>query len=217
MDQINLSAVERSTTGKGPAGRLRRSGMVPAVLYGPGIDGAISLSLNNKELEKVLHTGAGSNALVTLKLEGSENDRMVMFKEVTRNPFRETINHVDLIEVILGTKITVDVPLSITGKAEGVALGGILQQETRTVSIECLPSKIPSSIDVDVTNLAIGDSLHAKDLVLAEGHTVLDDPEMTIVIVGAPVAEEEVKTAEEVEEELSKSFEEAEEGTPEEE
>ncbi len=217
MEQINLTAAQRPLTGKGAAGRLRRSGMVPAVLYGSSIDGAFSLALNNKELEKVLHTGAGGNALITLSVEGDAKERMVMFKEVARDPFKGTINHVDFIEVVLGTKLTVDVPIHITGKSVGVSEGGVLQQETRTVNVECLPSKIPNSIDVDVTGLGIGESLHVRDLKLGEGFTVTDDPDMTIVIVGAPTAEVEAKTAEEVEAELSESFGEKEEEAAEEE
>ncbi|MBI5588341.1 MAG: 50S ribosomal protein L25 [Deltaproteobacteria bacterium] len=215
MEQINLSAQPRQTRGKCAAGRLRRTGSVPAVLYGQGIKGAITLALSNKELEKVLHTAAGGNVLVNLSLEG-DKARMVMFKEVSRHPLRGSLQHVDFVEIRMDHKITVDVPVHLTGKAEGLAFGGIIQQEHRTVKVECLPTQIPDSVDLDITKLGVGQSLHASDIVLAEGLTVLDEPGTTIVSIVAPTAEVAPKTAEEVAAELAKSFAEKEEETKEE-
>ncbi len=215
MEQINLSAQPRPATGKGAAGRLRKEGSVPAILYGQAIKGAISLALSNKELEKVLHTAAGGNVLVNLALEGDKT-RMVMFKEVSRHPLRGSLQHVDFVEIRMDHKITVDVPVHLTGKAEGLAFGGIVQQEHRTVRVECFPTQIPDSIDLDITKLGIGHSLHASDIKLAEGVEILDDPSTTIVSLVAPTAEVAPKTAEEVEAELAKSFAEKEEETKEE-
>jgi large subunit ribosomal protein L25 len=215
MEEINLSARPREEFGKCPSRRLRRDGRVPAILYGSSIPKAVALSLDGKLLEKVLHTGAGENVLVNLSLEGGNGateERKVMFKDITRHPLMESIQHVDLLEVVMDKKIAVEVPIHIAGKAEGVAMGGILQQETRKVRIECLPGKIPDSLDADVTPLAIGNALHVSDLKLPEGVEVLDDPALTVVSVVAPVTEEEAKTAEEVEAELAESFEEKEEG-----
>lgn len=215
MEQINLSAQPRPATGKGAAGRLRKDGSVPAILYGQAIKGAISLALSNKELEKVLHTAAGGNVLVNLALEGDKT-RMVMFKEVSRHPLRGSLQHVDFVEIRMDHKITVDVPVHLTGKAEGLAFGGIVQQEHRTVRVECFPTQIPDSIDLDITSLGIGHSLHVSDILLAEGVDILDDPSTTIVSLVAPTAEVAPKTAEEVEAELAKSFAEKEEETKEE-
>ncbi len=215
MEQINLSAQPRPATGKAAAGRLRREDLVPAILYGQAIKGAISLTLNNKELEKVLHTAAGGNVLVNLAVQGDKT-RTVMFKEVSRHPLKGSLQHVDMVEIQMDHKITVDVPVHLVGKAEGVAFGGIVQQEHRTVKIECLPTQIPASIDVDITKLGIGQSLHVSDMKLAEGVEIVDEATTTIVSVVAPTAEVAPKTAEEVEAELAKSFAEKEEEAKEE-
>lgn len=211
MEQINLSAQPRNEIGKGHAGRIRAAGSVPAILYGASIKGAIALTLNGKELYKVLHTAAGGNVLVNLSVEGDKKARMVMFKELTRHPLKGSVEHVDLMEILMDHKIVVEVPLHVIGKAAGLAYGGIVTQELRRLRIECLPTQIPDSIDVDVTPLNVGFSLHVKDLSLAEGLRAVGDLDSTIVSVVAPTAEVAPKTAEEVEAELAKSFEEKEE------
>lgn len=211
MEQVSLSGRKRGEKGKNAARRIRAAGSVPAILYGAGIDGSAPLTLNTKELEKVLHTHAGGNVLVSLSLEGEAGATTAMFKEVLRHPVRGSIQHVDLVAIQMDHKVTIEVPLHIVGKAAGLAFGGIIQHETRTVTIECLPTQIPDSIDVDVTNLNIGQSLHMSDLMLPEGLSVVDEPETTIVLMSAPTAEAAPKTAEEVQAELAKSFEEKEE------
>ncbi|MFQ5736601.1 MAG: 50S ribosomal protein L25 [Thermodesulfobacteriota bacterium] len=209
MEEINLSAQPREKTGKCPARRLRSQGFVPAVLYGPKMEGALTLSMSNKELERVLHTAAGGNVLINLAVDG-DKARKVMFKDVMRHPLRGTLQHVDLFEILMDHKVVVEVPIHITGKAAGLAFGGIIQHEARKISVECLPSQIPSSIDLDITPLEVGDSLHVKDLNLPEGVVSADDPEQTIIAVVPPVVEAAPKTAEEIEAELASSF--AEEG-----
>ncbi|MFQ5479766.1 MAG: 50S ribosomal protein L25 [Thermodesulfobacteriota bacterium] len=215
MEEISLPAGIRNVTGRAVARSLRREGMTPAVLYGPGIEKSLPLSLNRKELERVLHLSAGANVIVTLDIEGGDK-KTAMFKEVVRHPVHDTIEHVDLIHVIYGTLITVEVPLHITGKAKGVVLGGIVQHGVRQMTVECLPRAIPDSIDVDITELDLGDAIHIKDVILPEGVKLADDEELTVLSIVAPAAEEEVKTEEETAEELAKSFEEKEE-TPSEE
>ena len=212
MEQINMISRQREETGKCPSRRLRKVGRVPAILYGSSIKGAIQLSLNNKELEKVLHTGAGENVLINLSFEGDKDNKMVMLKEITRHPLKDSIEHVDLLEVVMDKKIAVEVPIHLVGKAAGLAFGGIVQQETRKIKVECLPNQIPGSLDADISLLEIGQSLHISDIALPEDVKVLNDMEETVVSVIAPVAEVEEKTTEEVEEELAKSFEEKGEG-----
>jgi large subunit ribosomal protein L25 len=212
MEQINMVSQQRVETGKCPSRRLRKTGRVPAILYGSSIKGAIRLSLNNKELEKVLHTGAGENVLINLSLEGEKDKKMVMLKEITRHPLKESIEHVDLLEVVMDKEIHIEVPIHLIGKAVGLAFGGIVQQETRKVRVECLPDQIPASLDADISSLEIGQALHISDIALPEGVKVLNDREETVVSVVAPVAEVEEKTAEEAEAELAKSFEEKGEG-----
>lgn len=211
MEQINLTAQVRVERGNGPAGRLRAAGRVPGVVYGPGVEGAISVAVDGKELDKVLHTHAGGNVLVNLEISGDKS-RTVMFKEIERHPLRGTVIHVDLLEVNLSKTVEIEVPVHLTGKAAGLAFGGIVQHETRTLTIECLPSAIPDSIDVDITPLNVGQSIHVKDIKLAEGLTAIDDPDLTVVSIVSPTAEVAPKTAEEVNAELAKSFAEKEEG-----
>jgi len=215
MEQINLTALLRVERGKGPAGRLRVAGRVPGILYGPGVEGAIALALNTKELEKTLHTHAGGNVLVNLEIAGDKN-RTVMFKEVMRHPLRGTVVHVDLLEVNLNETVEIEVPVHLTGKAAGLAFGGIVQHETRTITILCLPSQIPDSIEVDITPLNVGQSIHVKDIQLAQGLTAVNEPDLTVVAIVSPTAEVAPKTAEEVQAELAKSFAEKEEGKKEE-
>ncbi len=209
MEQINLSAQQRQEKGKNAARRLRASGKVPGILYGQGVKGALSVSVDTKELEKALHTHAGGNVLVNLDVTGDKL-RTVMFKEVLRHPLKGTVEHIDLLEVQMDHKITVDVPVHLVGKAAGLAFGGIVQHETRKLRIECLPSDIPDSIEVDITPLAVGHSFHVRDISLKAGLEALDDAELTVVSVVAPTAEVAPKTAEEVQAELAKSFEEKE-------
>jgi large subunit ribosomal protein L25 len=209
MEQLDLAARIREEFGKGPSGRLRRSGFVPANLYGPSIEKNVPITLKTKEVEKVLQGHSAGNAIISLDVEGY-GKKTVMFKELQLHPARDTIEHIDLIEVLMDQKVIVEVPLTIVGKSEGVAIGGILQQESREIKVECLPSIIPDSIDVDVTRLGIGQSLHVGDIVLPEGLVSQDDATTTIVSVVAPTVEAEVKTAEEVEAELAESFEEKE-------
>lgn len=209
MEQINLSAEQRNETGNGPARRLRANGKVPGVLYGPGIEKSLPVTLDKKELDKTLGTGARGNVLVNLEVAG-DKVRTVMFKDVLRHPLKGTVQHVDLLEVQMDHKVLVEVPVHLTGKAAGLAFGGIVQHETRKISIECLPGNIPDSIDIDITRLGVGDSVHVRDIALSEGLRAVDDPELTVVSLVAPTAEAAPRSAEEVEAELAKSFEEKE-------
>jgi large subunit ribosomal protein L25 len=206
MDVIELNAALREETGKGPAKRLRMAGNLPAVLYGPDIDENLRLTLNSNELEKILHHTAGGTLLVNLLVDNAKGARTVMFKDVMRDPVKESLVHVDLMEVRMDQAVVVEVPLHIIGKSVGVAEGGLVQHDHRIIRGECLPDSIPASIDVDITELEIGQSLHINDLTLPEGFTLLEDEELTIVSVVAPAIEVEEKTAEEMEEELKESF-----------
>ena len=205
--EIALRADLREVTGRASARRLRRRGMAPAVLYGPGIEKTLHLGIPTKELERVLHLSAGANVIVTLEIEGRDK-KTAMFKEVARHPVTGGIEHVDLIHVVYGTLITVDVPLQVTGKAKGQVLGGVVQHGVRKVTVECMPRAIPDSIEVDITDLEIGDAVHLRDLTLPEGVSLKDDPEATVVTIVPPAAEAEAVTGEEAEEELARSFEE---------
>ncbi len=208
MEKVELKAWKREETGKGPCRRLRKAGFVPAVLYGPDIDN-VNLKLRTVDIERALHNYRGGSLMLELDIEGEK--KMAVFKVIDRHPVTDGLLHVDLQNVVKGHKITVDVPVNIVGKAEGVAKGGILQQEARKLKVECLPDNIPDSIDVDVTELDIGESIHVADLNLPESVRVLDDESLTIVLISEPTKEEAEAGEEGAEEEAQKEEEEKEE------
>ncbi|MBI5328819.1 MAG: 50S ribosomal protein L25 [Deltaproteobacteria bacterium] len=208
MEQIELAAQHRNGVGKEVVKKLRKGGLIPCILYGPASKEAVPLTIKASELSKALSTGAKGNVLVNLKIESDKKQaRVVMFRGIQRDPLKRDIIHIDLYELLMDHKLVIDVPIHLTGKAQGVALGGIMQHEARTLKIECLPNQIPDKIDVDVTHLLIGQSVHIKDIVLQTGLKALGDPNITVALVAAPMAEVEAKTAEEAKAEIAKSFE----------
>jgi large subunit ribosomal protein L25 len=206
MQRTEVTAERREHVGKGAARQIRRAGKIPAILYGSkGVP--VPLSLNPQQLRTVLAAG-GANTLITLKLEGDgagAGSKVVMLKDYQLDPIRRTMLHADLYEVRMDQAITVEVLIRLGGKAEGVKAGGILQQVHRSITVECLPDRIPEGIDVDVTPLAIGQSIHAGDLRLPEGvklKTSADDTVVTVVALQAETA----ATPEEQEAALAKSL-----------
>src|SRR3990170_3646268 len=185
MEQVEIKGNAREGSGKGPSGRMRREGFVPAVLYGPGVKENVNLKFSEKE---------------------GEQARTVLFKSIARHPRSDRLSHIDLINILKDRKIAVEVPVVLVGRAIGIERGGILHQEARRLRIECLPHAIPDSIEVDVTHLDIGHSMHVGDISAKEGVKILDDAKHTVVLVSAPMAEEVVKTAEQIEAELKESF-----------
>lgn len=199
MERIDLIAHLRQETGKGPSHRYRQQGLVPAVFYGKATD-TVPLTVDLAEIKRLIkgHHG-GENLLVNLRVpERQEADSQVaMMRDIQVNPLTREIIHIDFQRINLTEKVEVAVPIELVGKAEGVKLGGILQQIERELHIRCLPMQIPDSIDVDVTSLAIGDSLHVRDLVLAEGIEILTANDHTVVTVVGARAEVEAAPAEE--------------------
>ncbi len=204
MKQLSLDAQVRNETGKGAARKLRRTGRLPGVLYGPKSD-PVPLSVDMHLFNKALMAGKGEQILfnLTLKDNGQTGERLVLIKELQLHPVNDQIRHVDFYEVHAGEKVQVDVPIRVTGKAVGVDVAkGVLEIIQRSVRIACLPMSIPNEIDVDVTNLDVGDALHIADLKPPEGVEFLDDPKTTLVtVVGSTVQEETAAEEEETEEE----------------
>jgi large subunit ribosomal protein L25 len=196
MSEARLTAELRRETGKGPAGRFRREGRLPAVVYGLG-EGAQPVTVNARELQHILTGGAGANTLITLKVDGSE--QLALPREIQRDPVRGSLVHVDFVRVRADQTVTADVPLHLTGDAEGVGMGGILEQALFTLTIEALPRDIPNAIEHDVTALNIGDQLRVSELSLPAGVATQVDGDELVAQVAAPrVAEEEaVEGAEE--------------------
>jgi large subunit ribosomal protein L25 len=186
MASATLSAEVRSDRGKGVARKLRAAGRVPGVVYGHGREPQ-SLSLVARDLDKLLsHIAAGSTVI---ELTLGTGTTKTLIREIQRHPFKKQILHIDFMELVAGEKVIVDIPLVFVGIPEGVRLSGaLLEQIVHSIEVNVDPSSIPNHIDVDVTNLAMGHSLHVRDLVLPPGLEVLTDEDTTICAVIAPRA-----------------------------
>jgi large subunit ribosomal protein L25 len=190
LEIIELNASIRSKTGNSPARALRRAGMLPAVLYGPGIE-AVSLTLDAKDLKNALKKGKIGQSLFNLKVgNGDGYIKTVMIKELQSHPLTHSYIHADFYEIAMDRKITVAVPVVTTGKCKGVELGGLLQVIRRELEITCLPGQIPGSVILDVSDLDVGDSIHVEDVPLPEGVEIHTDINFTIITVSAPKADE---------------------------
>ena len=181
MATANLSATARSTAGKGAARALRREGSVPAVIYGHARP-VQSLAVPTRDLEKLLDVISAGSTVVELTVDGKTSRTLI--REIQRHPFKKQILHVDFLELVAGEKIIVSIPIVLHGIPEGVRLGGgILDQVLRELEIEVDPSHIPNHLDLDVTDLIVGHSLHVRDLQIPPGVKVLADEDAPIALV----------------------------------
>ncbi len=185
-DQVTLVAEARGGSGRGEARRLRRSGRVPAIAYGSGLD-ATPVSVDALQLYHVLHTDAGLNALIRLQVDGDTH--LTLARELQRHPVRRDILHVDFVAVDRERKVTVDVPINLIGSAAGADDGGIVDQVRFTVPVEVLPLEVPDSLELDISDMGVGDVKRLADLDLPEGVALLDDPDNTVASVYIPSAE----------------------------
>ena len=184
MSTATLSATLRSESGKGAARALRRAGSVPAVIYGHKRQ-PMSLAVPTRELERLLERVSAETTVVELSIDGKVSRTLI--REIQKHPFKKQLVHIDFLELVAGEMITVNVPLVIVGVSVGVrSFGGVLDQTMRELAVTVDPSAIPNHIDVDVSELGVGDSIHVSDLILPAGVTVLDDPEASVVVVAAP-------------------------------
>ncbi|MBU4186068.1 MAG: 50S ribosomal protein L25/general stress protein Ctc [Proteobacteria bacterium] len=203
MELIELKANIRNSVGKGQARVLRRAKKIPAVLYGPGAE-PVLLSVAISDLEKALKKTTASQALLNLTIHNGENtSRTAMIKELQTHPVSRNYIHVDFYEISMDRKILVKVPVTVKGKTRGVELGGILQIIRRELEILCLPTEIPETIEIDVTDLDIGDSIHVKEIPFQGDIEVPADVNFTVITMLAPKTEEEV--SEEGEEEAEEA------------
>ncbi len=201
MEFSELNAITRTTTGNGPARRLRQEGLMPAVLYGRGT-APIALTINTRELEHALKSGSVAQSIFRLTIDGEKKTpRSVMIKELQTHPTSRDLLHADFYEIDMKRKINTQVPVAITGKSRGVEDGGTLQLVRRELDVICLPGAIPSEITIDITELGIGDSIHVEELDLPEEIEIPHDVDFTIVTVVAPTLEEEPEEEEGEEEE----------------
>jgi len=192
---ISIRAPERTWQGTSSSKKLRRQGGIPAVVYGHNFSNK-NLVLQGNEINKLFRPGHEDSEEYRLyKLLINTDDEsaatMVMLKEIQRHPVTEEILHIDFFAVHMDEKIVAPVHVKIVGKAAGVKLGGILRHILREITVKSLPADIPPHIDVDVTNLEIGDSIHVRDLSLPETIQVLNDPDAPIVSILAPTLQKE--------------------------
>ncbi len=220
MEKVILKVETREGSGKRIAKDLRNKKLIPAVVYKGGKD-ALKLQLAAADLAEVLHTKAGENVIVTLKIAGGDSkakDRTVVIKEIQREPIQSRILHVDFNEISLTEALKVNVPLTAHGEPEGKKEGGTLEHIMWELQVECLPTDIPEKIEVDVSKLKIGESIYVKNITVPEGVKVLTDPELIAMIVKPPkveVPKEEVGAEASTEPELIRKKKEVEEGAEE--
>lgn len=195
MAEVRLNAEVRTEFGKGGARRTRRAGKIPAVIYGHGADPR-HVSLPAREFTLAIRRG-GSNVLLTLEIEGT--DEFTIPKAIQRDPIKGDFEHVDLLAVRRGEKVTIDVPLVLVGE---IAPGGLLAQDANSVTVEAEATHLPTEIEISIEGMQVGTSITAKDLVLAEGTTLVTDPDTLLIAVGAaPTAEDlEAETADAIQE-----------------
>jgi large subunit ribosomal protein L25 len=187
MASASLSATVRNETGTGVARKLRQAGSVPAVVYGHGREPQ-HLTINTREMDRLIATTNVLATVIELTVDGKPARTLI--REIQRHPVKRSIVHVDFQELVAGEKITVSIPLRFVGTADGVRNGGgILEETMHQVHLRLDPSSIPDHIDVDVTPLTIGHSIHIRDLNLPEGVTVLDDAGATVCVCTAPKTE----------------------------
>jgi len=199
LEKIDLQATVRKSVGNGPARVLRRSGQIPAVLYGRRTE-PILLSVNTKDLEQILKKGNFGQFILNLVIQnGKKVTKPAMIKELQAHPLSGNLIHIDFYEIDMNRQIRVMVPVVIKGHSVGVEEGGMLNIVRRELEVFCLPGDIPESFEIDITGLAIGDSIHLADVPMGENVEVDTDVNYTVVTVLSPKVEEEVAVEEEEE------------------
>jgi large subunit ribosomal protein L25 len=193
MAEVTLEVTRRESTGKEQAKKLRRDGKVPAVVYG-GHREPVAITVDRKAVSELIQKSEhGIRSVFLLKMSGSDQQRHAMIKDVTINPISRKMTHIDFVRVVMDEQLKVMIPVQLTGTANGVKEGGMIDFQLREVQVECLPNAIPDSIEVDVTPLGGHEYYRVKDLQMPEGVKVLEDPER--VVVGVTHARAEVSEA----------------------
>src|ERR687888_860985 len=198
-ERVRLNVQERESRGSAASRRLRSNGLIPGVLYGNGGQ-AHSFWIEERELRRVLTGEHGLHAILDVVLEGSQRAHHAVLKEYQLDPTRARLLHIDLQEVRLDQAIHTQVVVELVGESEGVKEGGVLSQVSREVNVEALPLEVPDRLELDVSGMAIGDTLRLSDLPPREGVKFLDDPEETVlatVTLPTRIVEPEPEVAEE--------------------
>ena len=183
MAEVKLNAEPREGVGKGASRKARAAGKVPAVLYGPEIEPK-RVAVDALELWHALHTDAGTNVLINLQVDG--DTFLTMPREVQRDIVRGTLLHVDFLRIRRDVAIQVEVPIHLVGDSHGVKEGGVVEHHLWELRVEVLPTDVPESLEADITELGIGDSLHVSDIKVPGNVTVITPMEETLVSVVPP-------------------------------
>ena len=193
MAEVTLEVARREKSGKEIAGKLRREGKIPAVVYG-GHREAVPIVVDRKAVSELIQKSQhGVRSIFLLKMSGTDQQRHAMIKDIQLDPITRRMTHIDFVRVVMDEVVRVTIPVHHTGTAIGVKEGGLLDFQVRELHVECLPTAIPDTIDVDITNLGVHDYIRIADLKLPDGVKVLDDPDR--VVVGVTVARAEVTEA----------------------
>ncbi|MBX6422120.1 50S ribosomal protein L25/general stress protein Ctc [Thermosulfurimonas sp. F29] len=184
MRQVAFTVEVRKKTGKEVAKKLRRQGLIPAILYGPQTE-PIPLTARLNELKKILLRHRGEQLIFNLTIQdnGQSTQKMALIKELQYHPVTDEIIHADFYEVRMDRPVEVDVPVVVVGKAKGVERGGLLEVLMHELTVSCLPDRIPDRIEIDVSDLDVGDTLHVRDLTPPEGVRFAEDPEAPVVTI----------------------------------
>jgi large subunit ribosomal protein L25 len=197
---LTIKCEKREAFGKNASRRLRREGMVPAVLYG-GDEPSMHLAIQKKDIFGILRSESGENTIFKASFDSESRDTMI--KELQTDPVTDEILHIDLILIAMDKAVRVSVPVVVTGESVGVKTeGGFVDLITREVEVECLPGDIPEHIEVDITDLHLHQSIKIEEMTFPEGVESLGDPQTLVVLIEAPTKEEEVVVEAEEEEEV---------------
>jgi len=192
MSQETLIVPKRESFGKAAIRDLKASGMIPAVVYGLN-EPPVAIAISPKVVARVLASDTGMNSVMFLQREGTDIKRHVIIKDLQRDPITSRLRHVDFMRVDMTLKVRVKVPVRLVGTSVGVkAMGGVLDFAHREIELECLPSMIPAHIDVDITNLAVGDSVRFEQINLGPNVIITGDAHQVVCSVRGKAAEEEV-------------------------
>jgi len=194
MKEVILAASQRNSTGKGAARQSRMAGNIPGVIYGPELD-PLPLELNEKDFRVAIKQASGFSSIIDLDINGKINK--VIIRDLQRDPVTNEVIHIDFHAVSMNKPINLSIPVKIVGIPIGVKTeGGILETTMRELEISCLPTDIPEQFELDVSELAIGDSIHVEDLEIPKVK-ILAEPQRTVVVVAAPTVIKEAETTEE--------------------
>ena len=191
MAQYQLAATVRETTGKEAAKKMRKEKNIPGIFYGPDSK-PVMLSFKDGDLRKILKSAASENIIMGLELKSDKGTetKVVMLKELQADPLKDSYIHADFYEISMDKELTLNVPVILVNTPVGVTNGGILQHVRRELTISCLPDKVIESIEVDVSGLDIGESIHIENIIFPEGITSSQEGHLTVAVVNAPTVSE---------------------------